>query len=738
MSDCFTFRLYEPSDDKRKSVVICFASKVSLDVIAKALKQDVTDNLVPKNVYVMSLKGALITKQDCESDSFFVNEFSSYVGELDDHLRCVQTKKSGKLLYCDDEPMPEDLSKRILQCGMIALFKKHGGLITSSHGYHFSKPSGDHCDKFIRASNLLVSSNEVTLLAISLLPYMRKDLKRIYVDTSSIAYLVSVVINLFDSFDHGPPSIESFESYAVLNDPYDFVEDKSSLLLISATTSGSLSKGLLDHTSFSGDQLVTLFYSNLPNEQTGIFDVSTAIPGGIDSRKASDCKFCKRGAKLIRIAGDQFLPENPKHELQVIKKTDFSKARQSFFQQFAAKGVLGWNTAVSASEESKEHFFIAVDKALLVNDKDKDKDKDKDYVLALEKNIKRHISQDLDVVITFDDAGSKALEDKVRKHLKTGTNSIKWLKPVTLKEDEVDGVGSVMVIAGAITSGRSLLAISRKLRSIDPSATITYFIAFSKLANKESYEQLQKDLNQGGHELIVLNHCPVPRIKEYTKTAWDSEKEVLQPLTEGDPLGDPSLVLPSPLRERFEFLESQHHESQHNDANLLFLKSPNDQPLKLRRTFAFWDNLDISDERFKKITQSDVYWTIQCVLHDLRNNSENNGLATTYHTTLISPTNFDRYNDGLIQACLLRAALPVEMDYRVDAVFSRLMTDVILSVIEHWQNTQGEAALEFLMALWTKRMCVNDDHLKEIVELNAEEMPEVMKFLLTRLDNLGA
>jgi len=725
MNDYFAFRFHEPSDDKRKSLVIFFASKVSLEVIAKALKQDVTDHLVPKNVYVMALGNAFIKHDQCKTDSFFVNEFTSYVGDLDDHLVCLSTDGKGGLFYCDNKPVAEDLKNNILHCGMIALFKKHSGLITSSHGYHFTKPSGDHCDKFIRASNLLVSSIEVSFLALAVLPYMRGDLKRIYIDTSSIAYLVSIAIQLYGDFENGTPSIESFESYAVLKKPYDFVEDRSSLLLISATTSGSLVKKLLTLTSFSRDQIVTLFHINLPGGQLGIFDVASAIPGGIVSRKAPECNFCKLGAKLIRIAGDQFLPENPQHELRVINKTDFDKFRQKFFQQFASREVLGWNTAVRESEDSKEHFFIDVDKALSIGVSP--------FSLNLIKSIRRHVSRDLAVVVTFDDAGSKALEAKIRDHLGGAAESIKWLTPDSLNESEVKGAASVMVLAGAITSGRSLLAVSRKLRGIDSLATATYFVGFSKLPNEESFIQLKKDLRQGGNELVVLSHCSVPRIKEHTKTAWDWEQEALQPFGDDDPLSDATQVLPNSLAERYKSLINHI-----KDSDSLFLPNPRGAPLKLRRTFAFWADLNFDADRLDETVQSDVYWTVQCVLHDLRNTSENNGLAATYHTTLVSPANFDRFNDGIIQACLLRAALPVEMDYRVDPIFSRQMTDVILSIISNWGNSQGEAALEFLMALWTRRLRINDAHLIEVVALKNAAMPEAMQFLLNQFSDVSA
>jgi hypothetical protein len=720
MSDYFAFRFYEPGDESRRSLVIFFSSKISLDDIAKSLKSDVAENLVPKNVYLISFERFSIARSVCLNDGSFTGEFNSYVGEIDERLKCLSVDQSGGVYFCGEGRVPDELSNAILHSGMIALFKRHSGLVVSNHGYHFIKPSGDHCDKFIRASNLLVSGVEVNFLAVSLLPYLRSDLKRIYVDTSSISFLISIAVQQFNKFDDGIPSIESFESYSALKEPFDFVEDGSSLIFVSATTSGSLVRDLLSTSTFSRDQIVTLFHINLPGDQRGVFDVEKAIDGGLVSRKASECQFCKRGSKLIRIAGDQFLPENPKHELLVIKKDHFEKDRQTFFRQFAATGVLGWNTAASPAEDAKEHFFLAVDTALILGTKP--------FSDSLQKRIRRHVSRDMATVIVFDDAGSRALEEKIRDYLGDDAKVITWLRPDELNETKLANSGSVLVLVGVITSGRSLLAVSRKLRCINPLSTITYFVAFSKLPNEDAFRQLERDLKQGGHDLVVLTRCSLPRIKEYSKTAWHWEAELLRPLGEDDPLGDGGGSLPDVFIQRRNQLFADS-----NDPQKLFLPSSDGQPLKLRRTFAFWSDLGFDKSRLLKDNQADVYWTIQAVLHDLRNASENKGLATTYHTTLISPANFDRYNDGVIQACLLRAAHPVEMDYRVDAVFSRQMTDVISSVLKNWDNAQGEAALEFLMALWTRRLCIDDMHLRELVSLKRNEMTEGLKFMFDRI-----
>lgn len=56
MRSCFTFRFFEPDENKRSSLVIFFSSEISLDSAAKALKNNVEESLVPKNVYMLTME----------------------------------------------------------------------------------------------------------------------------------------------------------------------------------------------------------------------------------------------------------------------------------------------------------------------------------------------------------------------------------------------------------------------------------------------------------------------------------------------------------------------------------------------------------------------------------------------------------------------------------------------------------------------------------------------------------
>src|SRR5690554_297752 len=714
MSRYYSFRFIKDIKQTKQSLVLFYHSDIEVSSLIKEIKEDVMLNLVPSDVVIVGYGITTDVVDRIISNSMFSSEFESFVGAIKDKLEFITVNKNGDITTVR-EGASVLFKNEMMLAGANKIFKSRKGLITSSPSYHFAKPSGDHCDKFIRASNLFTSGVEVAFLAISLLPYLSEKIKKIYVDTSSISFLVSIAVQLSNKFQHQQPIIESFESYSVFKEPYGFVTSPDSLVIVSATTSGGLVKNLIRDTAFSSENILTLFFSNIPNEQQGLFNISSVVESGITSVPEEHCKLCRQGSKVIRIEGEQFLPETPKHELIVIKKVDFDSKRQSFFKEFAVKGFLKFDTSPSDDWE-KEHFYIDINKLL--------EPCPASFKSTLTKKLNKYFSRDIRTVISLDDEGSWALTQTIRAEI--DDKNIKWVKFSDISEEALKDSQSVFVVAGAITSGRKLLATARKLRGILKSATITYFVGFSKLPNQASFEQLKTDLCFGGFELVVLRSCNLPRLSEKSKSVWDIEKEKLSASSEiEDPLSDTSEKLPSLLAARSRTLKTASSDD-------LFLTSAKGESLKLRETFAFWDGLNL---RTQDSSQADVYWTIQAILHDLRMRSDS-GLATTYHSTLISPVCFDRYNDGVIQACLLRAAKPIELNYAVDEIYSRQMTDIIISIIKNWDNPQGEASLEFLFALWAGQIKLFDGHLKEITALETEGMPDDVIFILKKVKRL--
>lgn len=696
MNGCFSFRFNE-SNDIRKSLLLFFSGEVSSDVVAKVVKADVEKNLVPANVYILASDGQRQSLSELTADLALKEEIESFVGEAEEKLKCLYFSREGNIsLHASSSSVSSYLQKEILQRGVIDIFQRRCGVIASQSNYHFLKPSGDHCNAFIRASNLLVSSVEVSFLAIGLLPLFSVGLKRIYVDTSSISYLVSQALNMSGKYGTTLPLIESFESYAVFNKDYDFIADAESLVFISATTSGGLAEKLVENSGFDAASVSNIFYSALPSEMVGLYDISGALTGHESSFRANNCPLCKRGSRLIRIVGDQFLPETPTYEQLMIKRMDFSKARGNFFKEFATKNILCWSRTSSLSSATKELYYIDIERVL--------SEPSPDFREAFKRKVRKHFAVDVELVVSLNDPGSKEFSEAIRSQIGAAADNVTWCSVSELGSNTLLNVGSVVVVAGAITSGGKLLDMSRRLRNMQPTASILYFVGFSKLPDTASLEQVRKDLEQGGHELVVLQPVPMPRVTENTKTSWDIEYDNLLEAGGEDPLGS-SEALPQLLALRLN--------SRGVNPDNLFLPATNGRELKLRPTFAFWHQLDLDTDQ---ATQADVYWTIQALIHDLRCKVGREGLDNFYHSTVISPACFDRYNDGVIQAALLRSSNPTELDYSISDDFSHKMLGIIISIVEHHAIDQGEAALEFLMALWIGSMRLTMDDTKKLCE----------------------
>jgi hypothetical protein len=71
---------------------------------------------------------------------------------------------------------------------------------------------------------------------------------------------------------------------------------------------------------------------------------------------------------------------------------------------------------------------------------------------------------------------------------------------------------------------------------------------------------------------------------------------------------------------------------------------------------------------------------------------------------VLSPRCFDRFNDGVIQASLLRAASPAELDYSVAEQISGEMAQFLEIVFADESGQAGEASREFLLALAQNRL----------------------------------
>ena len=153
----------------------------------------------------------------------------------------------------------------------------------------------------------------------------------------------------------------------------------------------------------------------------------------------------------------------------------------------------------------------------------------------------------------------------------------------------------------------------------------------------------------------------------------------------------------------------------------VFLPTLSGEKLSLRKGFVYW-NFEVKTEI---AYQSQVYFTITSVINRLRNeslNSERSLKQSTYVRNLISSETFNRFNDGVIQASILRAADYRMLSYDLDENQSLAMTVFIKSLVDKFDQDHGEALPEFLMALGLKKIRLKRTDLNDFLDYSLKNL----------------
>ncbi len=183
-----------------------------------------------------------------------------------------------------------------------------------------------------------------------------------------------------------------------------------------------------------------------------------------------------------------------------------------------------------------------------------------------------------------------------------------------------------------------------------------------------------------------------------SETTWDFERRLLDELIAECEPG----ATREALEQRRNLIREASGEGVRGLSDDLFWANAGRPRLELRPGFAFFPPL----KEHTKPSQADVYFTMAAILHARRSaRGEDDSLFQQEHLRkVLSPRCFDRFNDGVIQASLLRAAKLPELDYSIDENISKEMWQVLDFIFQARAVNAGEAYREFLVALALKRL----------------------------------
>ncbi len=713
----FSFSIRLPSSRQKESLVIfCSARDIEPVELVECIEKFCSDRPSPQELIILA--------PHCIMDSASTAiKHPNFVGRLG-HITRYPEPPPVLVAYfqwngATDGITATDLDA-IKHAGLNAIVNSRNVVLRAPPSHHYVLPSGDyHCQQFLRIANAMVQGAEIDFLAYCVLPYIPNDVRHIYCDTGAISPIAYSATSLRLAMQPTLPraTVSSFGSFKG-SAAFSFRDYDRSVILVSVSTGGRLVPRLLEQDVMIRPSSIIVLIA-LHDGTSGETIIGNLLRHGTEAEgieaspihSAHDCPLCKEGSIRIDIVGDQFLP-SPGVVLPVIlKASDAPGWLRSFSDQVIGTGLIHAHYQVEVdTRASKEVFFdlqsfLSDDKRLASLER---------FKRRLDTFIEQDVPAGIRRIIHLNDNASHLLAQRIAAYL--GPRLQQPVETISLQavqsniEAYVETSGATLVVAGAIASGRTLFAAAQTLRHTQKNDAVNYLIGIARLPSDEAWRGLddlihrEQPRDQGLH---VVERVLLPVYGIAAETTWYDEREFYKTIE-----GHISEAGRPMFEARKRELDLSSSDDKRGLVNNLFWGSKCGKSLQLRHGFSFFDFA----ANAATASQADVFFTILSVLHHLRHRKETEQTLRQYEHTrrVLSPRCFDRFNDGVIQAALLRAARPVEMNYAIDLRLGEQMAEVIDFIFANSANDAGEASREFLLALAMKRLRLPSESMKKL------------------------
>jgi|GEM_PF-603505 len=758
-SDFFLFDLVTGENEDKQVDVVCFTANTRIDseLLVEALEHHVgASSVSPNRLLLIAPEPALEQAQEA-ADNERVKEalptFTQYMNTP--QISLLLFDRDGNLTAPAGDVPPDDreaFSSHLLREGLLRIFRLRKGMLRTGPGYHYVNPSGRHTKGFIRTGNVLLHSAEVSFIALGLLKWWPSGLRRIFVDTasiSSVGYALTALRRTFEP-ELNPPTIDSFSSYGGMQE-FGFFTAEPALCLISASTSGGLERQITRKGYLSPERVATLFYCGPdPGPQAQVLcdltlrddQLGEDIPESYDS--AEECSMCRRGSAAIHISGDQFLPADPDVGDLVLAAEHAPGWLPGFLKTVVGEGIVRCHGTMAGESGRTREVYMHLNEAV---------EGDGRFSRASKRRLKTLVPASLAKIVYVEHPSSKALAEAIAAYFEQvsgkplGADAVLGANQVLGRQVDLKNLeGPVMVVAGATSSGRTLLGISQFLRNVSEIDSIVYLVGIARPDSKDDWDRLHSNLTYGerpgAHPFEAVARIYLPTEQKVEQSPWAAEWRFLlevRELLESAPDGETDTEAIAAIDARRDLIASAATVQGSGLTDDVFLPRVQDgvlsfsEParLKLRPGFVFWRGLGEAIERAG--SQADVYVTVLAILHRLRSaEPEESALVQHAHNrTVLSPANFGRFNDGVIQAALLRAARPGELDFTHDPGLSAEMRYMLRRFIEHMNDDEGEAAPEFLLAFARGQLTLTKPDEEDVCTFleDRQDLPPFMRAL---------
>lgn len=601
------------------------------------------------------------------------------------------------------QPSEEDF-RNFYNKGIASLAEKNEVLHSAPSGHKFKHPSGRILNLFIQAKEVACNEAELQFIARGLCLIHPQicwpDVKSVYIDSMGIYSLVKEALN----FSKSKAIIENFHSYEGINKltpPSEF-----DIAIISASTSGSMASILKDK-GFGADRIITL----IDTESREDSSLSLITLNGSNNTLRKD-DFLYNYETEIELVGEQFTYKAKPPKQITISYKHQPNALKEILNTFAIDGVNSINERLDA-----------INKTPLISLRPDNLLRCSRFNKWLEDELRWSLPSSVNLILYRDDGASLKLAQRVQeivKDIRGCTEDISILEASRLDEDALKNCKGVLVVSAFCGDGGELRQISRDLREFEDRVIPRHFlvgvgIPQSNSAWKKLRLFLIKNATNRDYNFSVWNVLPLG--PDIISNSWSALPEYLSRVQVDDRPSHSNLT----ELEVDKLLDDVENVITSSFNSLL--PKTNGENLQLTPGFVFFN--DKFDDELERINQSVILMTISSVLQAAREYTEQDLCLSpsNYQSVVLSPENFLRFNDDILQACILRASLPSELDYRSNADLSMLMSEFLFKVFSRHNHPFGFAALEFAAALSTGKLQLRKEHCIELVNKTLDLAP---------------
>ncbi|RDL16218.1 hypothetical protein [Pseudomonas jessenii] len=732
MFDLMDFEVELRQDGKPVHVVVFFTGPDFLtDTQAAHALQNQLSNYVMPDLLVFLMPGYTLGElraQQAEATSTLMTELGRQGPGSPRTYSCAFYDVNGTITDYVNISGPEERfetliksnSKAIAKAGLTHLVKLSNVLKKAPAGFFYSKPSSRASNYFIRAEDLLSETLHAHYLAFACLPLINiakedglgvPDI--LYLDTIALLPLALSLQVYLMRFEHPVfANIRSFHSHEGLIKDGPLPKAVSALCFISASTQCGLAQQWVKVNSAPPTRVATILSFESSSECCSVLH-TLKQPEDFEMLGEGELG----GIRLIRIHGERFVAEHSEARVMNIGTDHAPTLLQPKFYSYMGANLFSCFTHDRLGLRPRT---VHVSKDSLVASGD--------FGEWFDRVLLEEAAASTRWIIHDDDDASAALAERAISYLESCGVKVENKVSFDNFDATVNFDGSAIIITAAAERGSRLQSVSRRLRTAQQSGTRLYIAGALFGRSYQLMKDLQSNLTQPAKDhsrYVFKTYMEIPAADLACTNHWAEEQRLLGSLHAFADSFSPVIT------QRMAVFDQA--ATGGLGVNPFWPSSHTGQPMTLSRGFAFVDGT----RDVRGATSTDIYLTILWILQNARYSDKVQDAkrleSGELQQVLLSPEVFSRFDDGVIQAAFLRAALPAELDYRAHETHSLSMADIIQRIAAGFGYERGEAAMEFVMALAIDKIRLHkevDSRLRSsLIDTLSTPVPEI-RYLL--------